>query len=152
MATVSEILAKKGNQVETIGPEATAYDAARRMTERKIGCLVVTEGDKVCGIVSERDVLQKLVAEKRSAEQTPVRDIMTAQVRCCRADTSVDEIRYVMMDRRIRHLPVIDEGEKLVGIVSIGDANAMDAHSKEQTIHLMQEYIYGHTLQAPVTG
>jgi CBS domain-containing protein len=147
MATVNEILTKKGNRVETIGPEATAYEAARQMTDCKIGCLVVIENERVCGIVSERDVLQRLVAEKRHSESTRVRDIMTAQVRCCHADTLIAQVRYVMMDRRIRHLPVVDEQEKLCGIISIGDVNALEAQSQELEIHLLHEYIYGHSLQ-----
>jgi CBS domain-containing protein len=147
MATVSEILNKKGSRVESIGPDATAYEAARRMTDCKIGCLVVIENDRVCGIVSERDLLQRLVAEKRNAETTQVRDIMTAQVRCCHADTPIAEVRYVMMDRRIRHLPVVDESEKLRGIISIGDVNALEAQNQELEIHLLHEYIYGHSVQ-----
>ncbi len=143
MAAVRDLLAVKQTQVLSIGPEASALDAAILMNERKIGSLVVLDGGRLCGIVTERDILQRLVAQRRDPAGTPVREIMTADLICCRMHTSVEEARVCMMERRVRHLPVLDELDQLCGLVSIGDLNAHEARSKDMTIHLLHEYIYG---------
>ncbi|MFN4259249.1 MAG: CBS domain-containing protein [Gemmataceae bacterium] len=144
MASIGDILDRKGSHVHTIEPHATTLEAAERMNQHKIGCLVVVEEAHVRGVFTERDILQRIVAERRDSQATLVRDVMTTEVMCCRPDTSVDEARYVMKERRIRHLPVIDSDDRLVGLISIGDLNAHEVHSKETTIHLLHQYIYGH--------
>jgi CBS domain-containing protein len=101
------------------------------------------EGPTVSGIFSERDVLRRVVAERRDPAAVRVREVMTQEVICCRPDTDVNEARSVFRNRRIRHLPVVDREEKLLGLVSIGDLNAFDAVVQESTIHLLHEYIYG---------
>src|SRR4051794_35706611 len=108
MAQVRELLAHKGTQVLTTGPAATVVEAALLMNEHKVGSLVVVEGDRVVGMFTERDVLRRVVGERRDPETPPVREVMSANVVCCTPDTSVDEARGVMRDRRIRHLPVAD--------------------------------------------
>jgi CBS domain-containing protein len=144
MATVRDLLAVKGSHVLTISPDATVYDAAVLMNEHKIGSLVVLDEGRVRGIITERDILQKLVGERRDPTLTPVRDVMTIGVVCCRPYTTVDESRAVMKNRRIRHTPVVDDDGQLQGLISIGDLNAHQANSQEMTIHLLQEYIFGH--------
>jgi CBS domain-containing protein len=143
MATVREILAVKGTRVVQIGPEATVFDAARCMTEHRIGGLVVSEGSSTIGIITERDIMRHVVAEGKNPSTTPVREIMTSDVMCCHPHTSVEEARVVMKERRIRHLPVLDDAGQLCGLISIGDLNAHEAQSKEMTIHLLNQYIQG---------
>jgi CBS domain-containing protein len=143
MANVKDILSVKGNHVASIHPEATVYEAARKMNDWKIGALVVLDNGHLVGIFSERDVLQRVVAQKRDAAETLVRDVMTGEVACCQLHTDLEEARSVMKHRRIRHLPVVDENDKLLGLVSIGDLNAYHTDTQERTIHLLHQYIYG---------
>lgn len=143
MPTVREILENKGDQVITIHPGASVYEAAQRMNERKIGALVVLDGGRVVGMFTERDILQRVVAQRRDAAATTVADVMTSEVVCCRRHTNLEEARGVMKNRRIRHLPVLSDDNQLLGLVSIGDLNAHQAHSQEETIYLLHQYIYG---------
>ena len=145
MATVREILDVKGLQVRTIGPEASALDAAVLMNKHKIGALLVMDAHTVIGIITERDLLQRVVAESRDPAQTLVRDVMTVEMLCCHPHTTIEEARAVMRDHRVRHLPVLDDDGKLHGLISIGDLNAYDTHSQEQTIHVLTAYIHGRT-------
>ena len=147
MATVRDLLAVKGSHVLSIGPDASVYDAAVLMNERKIGSLVVIENGCVQGIFTERDVMQKVVGERRDPTTTSVREVMTTEVTCCRHDTTVDEARGAMKNRRIRHMPVVDDEGRIGGMISIGDLNAHAASDKEMTIHLLREYIYGYDEQ-----
>ena len=143
MATVRDILAKKGPQVWSIGGEATVLQAARFMTEHRIGALLVLDGEHIAGMFSERDILQRVVAEGLDPAQTTVGDVMTAEVACCTLDTTLEEARGAMKNRRIRHLPVVDGNERLLGLISIGDLNAFQVANQEQTIFLLSEYLYG---------
>jgi CBS domain-containing protein len=143
MATVRDILARKGPQVWSLSGEATVLHAAQFMTEHKIGALLVLEGEHIAGMFSERDILQRVVAQGRNPAQTAVSDVMTAEVACCTPDTTLEEARGAMKNRRIRHLPVVDGDERLLGLISIGDLNALQAAHQEQTIFLLNEYLYG---------
>ena len=145
MSKVQEILANKGSTVYQIDQSATVFDAAVRMNEYKIGALVVVENGRVVGIITERDVLSRVVAEKRAADKTPVASVMSTQVACSRPTMSIDEARTIMRDRKIRHLPVVDDEDQLLGMISIGDLNAYRLDGQAQTIHYMTEYIYGQT-------
>jgi CBS domain-containing protein len=144
MATIRDLLAVKGSQVFTIGSSATVYDAAVLMNEHKIGSLVVLDEGRVKGIITERDILRKVVGERRDPTRAPVHEVMTTEVICARPHTTVDEARSVMKVRRIRHTPIVDDDGRLQGLISIGDLNAHQANSQEMTIHLLQEYIFGH--------
>jgi CBS domain-containing protein len=143
MAAVAAILAEKGTQVYTIGPEATVLDAALVMNEHKIGSLVVQDAGRVRGILTERDILRRVVGQRRDPGDTPVRAVMTTEVVCCQTQTMLEEARGVLKHRRIRHLPVLDEAKQLCGLISIGDLNAYQATSQERTISVLHEYIYG---------
>jgi IMP dehydrogenase len=143
MPTVKDILAIKGTHVLTIGPEATVLDAALLMNEHKIGSLVVMADGQVVGIITERDLLQRVLAARRDPMESFVHEVMTDEVVCCRLHTPLEEVRGVMKNRRIRHVPVVDEARRLGGMVSIGDLNAYEAHSHEVTIHILEEYIHG---------
>ena len=143
MATVRDILAVKGSHVLSIGPEATVLDAAVLMNEHKVGSLVVMSGGQLIGIISERDILTRVVVPRLDAGQALVQDVMTTEVICCQLHTPLEEARGVLKNRRIRHLPVVDDAKQLLGLISIGDLNAYDAHDHEFTIHILQEYIHG---------
>jgi CBS domain-containing protein len=144
MATVKDILQNKGSQVLTISPSATAFEAALLMNEHKVGSLLVLEGGRLTGIITERDILQRVVAQRRDPGECPIQEIMTTELVCGQPHTTVDEARGVMKNRRIRHLPVLSEEGDLLGLISIGDLNAHENHAHEQTIYLLQEYIAGH--------
>jgi CBS domain-containing protein len=143
MTTVMALLAVKGSHVLTIGKDATVLDAALLMNEHKVGALVVTTGDDIAGMFTERDVLRRVVGEQRDPVRTRVEEVMTADVFCCTPETTIEEARGAMKNRRIRHLPVVDGHRRLCGLISIGDLNAHQMTSQEHTIHLMHEYLYG---------
>jgi CBS domain-containing protein len=144
MAVVRDILGVKGTHVLSIGPSATVFEAATLMNEHKTGSLLVIESGRILGIITERDILRRVVGQRRDPSQTPVTDVMTLEVVCCQPDTSIEEARGVMKNRRIRHLPVMDETGRLCGLISIGDLNAHENTTQERTIHLLEEYIHGH--------
>jgi CBS domain-containing protein len=145
MLIVKDILDQKGSAVHCISPSSSVLEAARLMNRHKIGCLVATDGERVAGIFTERDVLQRVVVERRDPALTTVGQVMSSSVVCCRPETPIDEARGVFKNRRFRHLPVVDAQERLRGLISIGDVNALQAVAQEQTIHLLHEYIYGRT-------
>jgi CBS domain-containing protein len=145
MARLKDILAGKSSRLLSVGPDATVLDAALLMNEHKVGSLLVLEAARLRGIITERDILQRIVADRRDPNTTQVREVMTANVRVGQLDTSVEAARVCMMECRIRHLPVLDEAEQLCGMVSIGDLNAFEARGKDMTIHLLHNYIYGMT-------
>lgn len=143
MAKVRDLLATKPSVVHTVGESVSVLEATRLMNHHQIGALVVTRGHKVVGMFTERDVLARIVAEARDPAETPVRAAMTAKVVCCHPDASLQDIRTLMMDRRIRHVPVLDENGWLCGLVSIGDLNAWNLRDGQVTIAYMSDYIYG---------
>lgn len=143
MSTVKDILATKGSHVQSIGPRASVLDAAVLMNEHKIGCLVVLDGGRVVGMFSERDILQRVVVPRRDPGETTVEELMTTEVLCCRPHTTLEEARGVMKNRRIRHLPVLDDADQLLGLISIGDLNAHALHDHESTVYVLEQYIYG---------
>ena len=142
MSSVQSILDKKGPQVFSIGEEHTVLDAAHAMNEHRVGALVITRGEVVVGIFTERDIPCRVVALQRDPARTPVKEVMTAPVACCAPETTRDECRAVMRSRRIRHLPVVHEG-RLVGIVSIGDVLSAAEADHTETIQYLHEYLYG---------
>lgn len=145
MATLKDILAGKDSKVISVDPRATVMEAAVLMNQYRVGFLVVIDGERPVGVFSERDILRRVVVARLDPGKTLVSEVMTAEMLVCNPGSSVDEARSVMKNRRIRHLPVVDEQERLVGLVSIGDLNAFNANTQEQTLHVLQEYIYGRT-------
>ncbi len=142
MTTVRAILEQKGHHVVHIAETATVREAAQLMREHRIGAIVVTRGDKVVGIFTERDILNRVVAVERDPTETTVSQVMSAPVAVCGPDTRCDECRAVMRNQRLRHLPVVDAGQ-LVGMVSIGDLNKAAHADQAQTIQYLYEYMYG---------
>ena len=145
MYQVSELLGVKGSAVVTIAPTASVLEAAQAMNERKIGSLVVVEGGpgkRVVGIITERDILTRIVAAERSPSKTKVQDVMTPKPITCMPETPLEDLRGVMQQKRVRHVPVV-EGGALAGMVSIGDLNAAEAREMTQTIGYLKAYISG---------
>lgn len=143
MATVQDVLKQKGSQVLSIGANASVLDAALLMNEHRIGGLVVLRNAKIEGIITERDVLRRVVAKRVDPADIAVKDVMTKDVVCCRRDIKIEEARATFKNKRIRHLPVIDDQSKLVGMISIGDINGWKLEGQEKTIHYLKEYLYG---------
>lgn len=133
----------RGEGVVTIGREATAFDAAKVMNDHRIGALVVTDAksSEVAGIFTERDLLKRVVAEGLRPEETRVGDVMTSDVIVCTAQAPVDEIRQTMRNKRIRHMPVVDDAGRLVGMISIGDLNVAEARVLTETISYLEQYM-----------
>jgi CBS domain-containing protein len=143
MATIQDILERKGGKVVTIEPGATALDAIEKMNHNRIGSLVVMDGDQVVGIFTERDVLKRVASADRRPGEILVTEVMTGDVACCATDADVDEVGALMKERRIRHVPVCGDDGRLVGLISIGDINAHHASAQAATIHFLNDYIYG---------
>lgn len=143
MKTVADILKTKGSaQTYTIPPEATVLEAITLMAEKGIGALVVTQGEKVVGIVSERDYARKVVLMERSSYSTDVSAIMSANVITVSPRESNEFCMTMMTEKRLRHLPVIDAG-KLVGLISIGDLVKDIISDQQSLIHQLESYIRG---------
>ncbi|MGD9781584.1 MAG: CBS domain-containing protein [Kiritimatiellia bacterium] len=143
--TVGDLLKIKGAKVETITAAETILEAIRRMSEKHIGCLaVVTKAGKLSGILSERDVLWKIVAEGKSPKTNRVKDAMTPlkQMRTVAPNQTVEECMELISGRRHRHLPVLAEG-KLAGLVSIGDVVKYLLDAQQSTIQSLEKYITG---------
>jgi CBS domain-containing protein len=143
MPTVRDVLASKVQGVQCTTPDTSVLEAVNQMNEYKIGALVVVDGGKVVGMFTERDVLRRLVGEQRLPSETRVGQIMTTTVVRCTPETDLDEVSALMATRRIRHLPVCNGDGKLLGMVSMGDVNALHASSQEAHITFLNEYIYG---------
>lgn len=143
MGHVSDILEAKGGDVLDIDGEATVLDAVRKMVDSNVGSLLVMEAGRLAGIVTERDYLRRVTLEGRDERTTPVREIMTAALVYATPDTSIEECMAIMTERRIRHLPILDEAQKVVGVVSIGDL--VKFQSKEQSVQIkfLTDYISG---------
>ena len=146
MALVSDILSGKGSKVYTITPEATVYEAVARMNQHKLGALVVIgreDSQEVLGIFTERDVMRRVVGLLRYADLVVVGEVMTRDMVTCSPHLTVDEAAQIMQEQRIRHLPVIDENERLCGMLSIGDINAWHVSRANATITELNDYILG---------
>ena len=143
MKTVAEILKAKGDPaVHAIEPGASVFDALKRMAEKNIGALLVMEGERVVGIMTERDYARKLVLMSRSSKDTPMRDVMTTHVMYVRPSQSSEECMALMTENRLRHLPVMD-GDKVVGLISIGDIVKGIISEQNFLIEQLQHYISG---------
>ena len=139
---VKNLLEAKNKEVCTIAPGASVYDAIAKMSEKQIGALVVTEEDRVIGIITERDYARKVILQDRTSKSTPVRDIMTKRVIYVQPEQKIEECMALMSEKRIRHLPVLS-GEKLIGIISIGDVVKEVISEKEFLIEQLTQYISG---------
>jgi len=140
MRTVRQLLESKAPEVFAIGPDQPVLDAIKLMADKRIGALLVMQGGRLVGILSERDYARKIVLQGRSSATTPVSEIMTAQVVSVRLDDTADRCMQLVTDRRIRHLPVLD-GDAVLGVVSIGDLVKAVIEDQQVEIDQLQRYI-----------
>lgn len=145
MRTVRQLLEAKASgsrppEIFSVGPDSAVIDAIRLMAQERIGAVLVMEGPRLAGILSERDYARKVVLEGRSSKDTPVRDIMTAEVIAVRPDDTTDTCMQLVTNRRIRHLPVRD-GDEVVGVVSIGDLVKAVIEDQQRELDQLQRYI-----------
>lgn len=139
---IQQILAAKGTDKWSIGPDATVFDALELLAEKRIGALMVVEDDRLIGILSERDYARKVVLLGRDSRRTPVREIMSPDPRCIRPEQTIDDAMVLMTAKRCRHLPVVKEGD-LLGIVTIGDVVKAKIADQEFAIQQLENYISG---------
>ena len=142
MINVRDILQEKGNQIWSVSPDTSVFDALGLMAEKNLGALVVLEQEKIAGIFSERDYARKVILKGKASRDTSVKEIMTTDVTCVHPGQSVEECMALMTDKRIRHLPVLEE-EKLVGVISIGDVVKAIISDREFMIKQLENYITG---------
>jgi CBS domain-containing protein len=140
MTTVQRLLQSKGPDVWSIGPDASVYDAVRLMAEKNVGALMVVDGGRLVGIISERDYAREIVLKDRSSRDTPVGAIMTRKVLFVRPEQTTDVCMALMTERRLRHLPVLDD-DRLVGVISMRDVVKDVISEKEFLIEQLENYI-----------
>ena len=140
MSTVAEILQEKSGDVIRIDGGATVFDAVKAMVEANVGALLITDGEQITGIFTERDYLRRIAVEGRRSRDTIVRDVMSSPVLVVTLETTVEEAMALMTDKRIRHAPVVDESG-LVGIVSIGDLVKFTSKQQSYQLQYLTEYI-----------
>jgi len=142
MPTIRDILKVKGTDVWCVEPDATVFDALRRMAEKEVGALVVTEGAQVVGLISEREYARKVVLQGRTSSTTLVKEIMISPVVYIHRDQAIEECMSLMTEKRTRHLPVIEDG-KLVGLISIGDIVKSIIADQRFLIEQLVRYVSG---------
>ena len=142
MVTVRQLLEGKSRDLWTISPDASVFEALERLAEKDIGALLVTEGEKLVGIFSERDYARKVALKGRTSKETTIGELMTRDVRYVQPEHTVEQCMVLMTDKRIRHLPVLQD-QKLVGIVSIGDVVKAVISDQADTIQFLQQYLTG---------
>lgn len=141
MKSLKQLISAKGSQVYFIGPDAKVIEALQLMAHKDVGALVVMEGEKLVGIISERDYARKVILHGRSSEDVPVREIMTSEVITVDPERTVEECMALVTQKRTRHLPVTESG-RLIGVVSIGDLVKEVIAEQEQTIKQLESYIH----------
>jgi CBS domain-containing protein len=141
-SSISEILGQKGSTVWSISPNATVYEAIQLMADKNVGAVLVTENDKLVGIISERDYTRKVVLKGKSSKTATVKEILSSHIIQVSPSHTVEDCMRLMTDHHIRHLPVL-EGEKVVGIISIGDLVNWIISAQHTAISQLQTYITG---------
>jgi CBS domain-containing protein len=142
MKIVKDILDTKGRQIWSVGPDFSVFEALQLMADKGIGALLVMNGDLCVGIMSERDYARKVVLMGRASKDVPVRDIMTPRVLFVKPDQTVEKCMALMIEKRVRHLPVM-ENEKVAGLISIGDVVRAVIAEKQLIIQELEDYIWG---------
>jgi signal-transduction protein with cAMP-binding, CBS, and nucleotidyltransferase domain len=140
MDRVSDVLKGKAGTLLTIASDASVYDMVKQMVDANVGSLLVTVGGRIEGIVTERDYLRRVTLEGRTDKDTPVSEIMTSPLIVVTPETAVDECMAIMTDRRIRHMPVVEDGE-VVSLVSIGDLVKFQSQQQDFKIQYLTDYI-----------
>jgi CBS domain-containing protein len=142
MQTVQQLLDRKGWGVWSIGPDASVHEAISLLAAHNVGAVVVTRGERLAGILSERDCVRRVMLEQLAAGTTRVSEVMTAPVTSVRTQDSVERCMRIMTDQRVRHLPVV-EGERVVGMISVGDVVKAQLSEQQALINDLESYITG---------
>jgi signal-transduction protein with cAMP-binding, CBS, and nucleotidyltransferase domain len=142
MGRVADILVRKGSGVHSIDKRATVFEAVKKMVEANVGSLLVTDGDAIHGIITERDYLRRIVLEGRTSKTTAILEVATERLIVVEPNRPLDECMAMMTAERIRHLPVVDEG-KVVGVISIGDIVKHLSAEREAEVRYLTDYISG---------
>lgn len=142
MTTVNDLLRDKPSEIWTVAPDDSVYDALQLMADKNVGAVLVLEGGRLVGLLSERDYARKLALENRTSRDTSVRDVMTQRVAIVSPNKDIEECMALMTDKHVRHLPVMDN-DKLVGLVSIGDLVKGVIAEKKFMIEQLEQYITG---------
>jgi len=143
MKTANDLLRSKGPDIWAVPPGTTVIEALKLMAEKNIGAVLVMDGATLAGILSERDYARKVILEGKSSRDTLVSEIMTTRVVCVRPEQSVDECMALMTSKHIRHLPVLDPQERVIGVISLGDAVKAIIQEQEFVIAQLEHYIAG---------
>ena len=146
MQTIREILDNKGREIFFVAPDTTVFEALKLMAEKNIGAVLVFEGDKLMGMMSERDYARKIALKGKFSKEVPVREIMSSEVICVGPEQTINNTKAIMVSKRIRHVPVL-ENDKLVGLISIGDVVNALLDEDSFMIDQLETYIKG--VQAP---
>ncbi len=150
MKTVRELLRAKGYDIWSVAPDDSVYDALKLMADKNVGAVLVTEAGNLVGILSERDYARKVILKGKTSKDTPVREIMTEKVVYVRPDQTSDECMALMTNKRVRHLPVV-ENNQLIGIISIGDVVKAIMSHQEFMIEQLENYITGRVSTKPIS-
>jgi CBS domain-containing protein len=142
MATIRHLLQIKGNDIWSISPNATVYDALRMMADKDIGALLVMDGSKLAGILSERDYARKVILHNKASRDTLVSEIMTSRLFTVHPGQTVQECLELMTEKHIRHLPVVEE-DQVLGVISIGDLVKDVIYQQRETIKTLEERVSG---------
>ncbi|MCU0302607.1 MAG: CBS domain-containing protein [Thermoanaerobaculales bacterium] len=142
MKTVRQILEEKGTEVFDIAPDARVYDALAEMARRNVGALLVRDGEKLVGLISERDYARKVILKDKASKQIPVSEIMTTRVVCVSPEQRADGCMALMTDKHIRHLAVVAD-DRVVGVISIGDVVKAIIDQQRFAIEQLEHYITG---------
>ncbi len=142
MSTVSKVIEKKGSDILSVSPDTVVFDAIKKMAERSAGTALVMEGDQLIGLISERDFIRKIYLQGKCKEPLSVSEIMSTELTTVSPDEQLENCMTIMTEKRIRHLPVLEDG-KVVGIISIGDIVKFMAEQKDFEIKNLQSYISG---------
>ena len=140
--SVSLILSNKKGPVWSVPPDTTVFEAIKMMAERDVGALLVMEGDRLVGVISERDYTRKVALKGKSSRETKVAEILSSHVISVTPSHSIDECMRLMTSHRVRHLPVVDSG-KVTGMISIGDLVNWTISAQDATIEQLESYILG---------
>ncbi len=140
MTTIRQLLAEKNRELLSIGPNDTVFNAIETMSKNNIGALVVLDGDRLVGIISERDYARNVILKGRSSQKTVVNEIMSTRVICARPEQTVEECMAVMTEKTVRHLPVLEK-KQVIGMISIGDLVKSIISGQKFLIEQLEHYI-----------